>query len=394
MRHRYPPVVSRRARTFLGTGLCVLAAGLAPAAASADVAPPTIVPPADSTGIVNATTSPACAPTVPGNLLWKTCALPDRDAIVDWPSQLTEVWPAPRSFILSRPGLYAIWLGEVRTEIGRPLIWYDVGSGFPVAPASGGYQFPLSGKYAWECLVCSGIERTKLQGTMYVIGPRAIVTAKLISPDNSGTSITYGFDASGSFVTDYTAHSIVEYAFDFQDDGIYDQTSPEPTGTASYAPGPHTIRVRVKDDTGRYGEFPMFLEIPYVRPGNPEPNPIADSGRDKLNPKGVKFSKAKIRLKTVKKIRVTVLRRKGLTVKITGLTKGDRIKARLLKGKKAVATRSTVTSTTSKTVRLKVGRKGKRTLSARPRAKRLIVDVAVEGTDGFTGTSRVGVRVG
>ena len=52
MRHRYPPVVSRRARTFLGTGLCVLAAGLAPAAASADVAPPTIVPPADSTGIV------------------------------------------------------------------------------------------------------------------------------------------------------------------------------------------------------------------------------------------------------------------------------------------------------------------------------------------------------
>jgi hypothetical protein len=224
---------------------------------------------------------------------------------------------------------------------------------------------------------------------MYVIGPRALVKPKLISPDNSGTSISYSFDASGSFVTDYTAHNIVEYAFDFQDDGTYDQISPEPLGTSQFAPGAHTINVRVKDDTGRYGDYPLFLEVPFIRPGNPEPNPIADAGRGTLNPTGVVFPKTNVKLKAVKNIRMSVLRKKGLSVKISGLTKGDGIKAKLLNGKKTVAARSTVTATTTKTVRLRVGRKGKRAL----RKGRLVIDVAVEGTDGFTVTKRVAVRV-
>ena len=376
---------------FLGLALCVTVAGIAPTVATA--AAPVIVPPSDSVGIISATASPACTNGNLGDNSWRTCLLPDHDAVVDWPDQSTNVWPAPRSFILPHPGLFATWLGETRTEVGRPLIWYDVGSGFPVAPASGGYQFPLAGKYAWECLVCSGIERQKLQGTMYVIGPRAILKAKLVSPDNSGSEITYGFDASESFVTDYTPHDIVEYAFDFQDDGVYDQTSPEPTGTATYAPGPHLIRVKVKDDIGREAEYPILLEIPYVRPGNPEPNPIADTGKGTLNPTGVKFSKANIKLKTPKTIKVTVLRRKGLSIKITGLTEGDRIKAKLLKGKKTVASRSASTKTSTKTVRLKLGKKGRRTLSAPPRIKRLVVNVDIAGTDGFTTTKRVAVRL-
>ncbi|HMS61692.1 MAG TPA: PKD domain-containing protein [Solirubrobacteraceae bacterium] len=372
--------------------LCAVVAALAPAAASA--APPVIVPPIDAYGAANATSAP-CGDPVPQDS-WRTCMLPNANAIVDWPDQSTNVWGNRKSFVFSEPGHYATWLGEQRTEIGRPLIWYDVGSGVPPAVPSIGYVFPLAGKYAWECLVCSGVERDKLNGTMYVIGPRPILTWKLVSPDNSGTAITYQFDASGSFVTDFQPYNIVEYAFDFQDDGVYDQTSPEPTGTFTYAPGPHTIKVRVKDDRvpARYAEYPVLLEIPYVRPGNPEPNPIADSGRDKLNPTGVKFSKTKIKLKTLKKIRVTVLNRKGLSVKISGLTKGDRVKAKLLKGKKTIAARSTITATTSKTVRLKVGRKGKRTLKAKPSTKRLVVDVAVEGTDGYTGKARVGVRLG
>ncbi len=40
-------------------------------------------------------------------------------------------------------------------------------------------------------------------------------------------------------------------------------------------------------------------------------------------------------------------------------------------------------------MRLRVGRKGKRAL----RKGRLVIDVAVEGTDGFTITKRVAVRV-
>jgi hypothetical protein len=354
-----------------------------------------IVPPIDAYGAANATSAP-CGDPVPQDG-WRTCQLPNQGAVVDWPDQSTNVWGNRKSFVFTEPGHYATWLGEQRTEIGRPLIWYDVGSGFPPAVPSIGYQFPLAGKYAWECLVCSGVERDKLNGTMYVIGPRAMITPKLVSPDNSGSAITYGFDASASFVTDHQPYNIVEYSFDFQDDGTFDQTSPEPFGTYTYAPGPQQIRVRVKDDhvPARYGEYTLFLEIPYVRPGNPEPNPIADSGKDSLNPTGVKFSKANVKLKASKSIRLSLLRKKGLSVKITGLTKGDRLTVKLLKGKKTIAAKSTVTSATSKTVRLRMGRKGRRTLYAGGVARRLVIDVAVEGTDGFTTNPhpRLGVRL-
>jgi len=392
MARRYPPLVSRHARLFLGLLLAATFAGTAPQVAVASVAAPVIVPTPDSDGIPNATMVPACTPRVPGNVNWTTCLLPDKDASVDWPSTFSEVWPAPRSFILSQPGLYAIWLGETRTEIGRPLIWYDVGSGLPVAPASGPYQFPLAGKYAWECLTCAGVERTKLQGTMYVIGPRATISYKLVSADNSGSNITYGFDASGSFVTDYTPHSIVQYSFDFEDDGVFDQTSPEPTAQAVFAPGPHTVRIRVKDDLGRVGEYPLFFEIPYARPPNPESTVVTDTTLGNIN-SGVKFSTTKIKIAASKKVKAAVLRVRGLSVKISGLTKGDRVKVRLLKGRKSVAAgRGTATGKT-KTVRLRVGPAGKRILAARPRVKRLVIDVGVEGTDGYTATKRVAVRI-
>jgi len=249
-----------------------LAVGVGAGAASANVPSPVIVPSPDSLGVPNATSSPACyrqgGPI--GDNTWLTCLLPELDAVVDWPDQSTNVWPAPRSFILPKPGTFATWLGETQTEIGRPLVWNDVGSGVPIASAGGGYSFPLAGKYAWECLVCSGIERQKLQGTMYVIGPRPMISYKLVSSDNSGTHITYSFDASGSFVTDYTPHQIVEYAFDFQDDGTFDQVTPgDPTGEATYAPGPHTVRINVKDDTGRTATYPLFFEVPVVRAPDP-----------------------------------------------------------------------------------------------------------------------------
>lgn len=359
--------------------------GVGAAPATADVAAPVIVPAPDA--------SQPCGP----SSAWTTCLLPATgQALVDWPADLSGVWPGPRNFILPKPGLGALWLGETRTDAGFPIIWRDVGSGFPVSPASGPYEFPLAGKYFWECSSvdrCVGTVYFKLKGTMYVIGPRAIANYKLVSPDNSGAAVTYQLDASDSFVADYTAHSIIEYAFDFQDDGVYDQVSPEPTAQSTFTPGPHTVRIRVKDDTGRYGEWPMFFEVPYIRPSNPEPNPIADSGAGTLNPTGVKFSAAKVRLTAVKRIRVSVLRRRGLSVKIRGLTKGDSIVARLLKGKKTViASGRGTTLSTTKTVRLRVGRKGARVLRTQF-PTRLVLDVAVAGTDGFTTTKRVAVRV-
>lgn len=227
------------------------------------IAPPLIVPPPDAFGVSNATEAP-CGPPVS----WTTCLLPEAGAVVDWPDQATNVWPAPRSFILPHPGLSAIWLGETRTEIGRPLIWHDVGSGLPVVAASGGFEFPLAGKYAWECLVCAGIERQKLQGTMYVIGPRARATATRSGLPATGAGIPYDVDASGSFVTDQTPYAIVEYAFDFDDDGTYEQIGPSPGATFASAPGQHTVRVRVKDNQApaRYGDTSLVVDVQNAKP--------------------------------------------------------------------------------------------------------------------------------
>lgn len=373
---------------FLSVALTLALMAL-PDAATADVAAPVIVPPPAGNGLPNVGESPACIPKDA-----TPCLLPDLGAVVDWPdANLLTVWPYPRAFILSRPGLSAQFLGELRVENAFPVIWHDIGSGTPVSAANGN-EFPLAGVYSWECFTCGGVIRGKLQGTMYVIGPRAIMKPTLAASDNTGASITYKFDGSGSFVTDYAPHSIREYAFDFDDDGVYDQISPEPTAQASLAPGPHTVRLRVTDDIGRTGEWPLFLEIPYVRPPNPEPNPIANNTSGTGLTTGVKFGAAKVKVSAVKRIRVSALRGRGLKVKVTGLSKGDRVKARLLKGKKSVVAAGSGTSTgATKTVRLRVVGSGKRILKAKPLSKRLVLDVAVEGIDGFQVTKRAAVRV-
>lgn len=415
---RYSSAVSHRARTFLGLVLCVAAAAIA-APASALAGDPVVVPVPDSKGYT-VTQTPACYPLegsgttqADGANPWRNCLLPATNAVVDWPTRPNGTvdpfyWPsAPttgdlrangfrttRSFILEKPGQIATWLGALNTDTGYPLFWYDVGSGIPFALPSTGMQFLLSGKYEWECGVCSGVERQKLQGTMYVLGPRVIVKPKLVSADNSGTAITYAFDASGSFVTDYTpVPSIVEYAFDFEDDGTFDQTSPEPSGTSTFTPGAHTINVRVKDSTGRTADYPLFLEVPFVKAGNPEPNPVADNGPGTLNPTGVKFSKANVKLKAVKSIRISVLNRKGITVKVTGLTKDDRVKVKLLKGKRALASKTATTATSTKTFKLKLNKQGRKRFYAGGIARRLVLNVDVEGADGFTTTQRLGVKV-
>mgnify|MGYP000856158244 CR=1 FL=1 len=57
----------------------------------------------------------------------------------------------------------------------------------------------------------------------------------------------------------------------------------------------------------------------------------------------------------------------------------------------AVGTGSAAGST--KTVRLRVGRSGKRILKSKPKKKRLVLNVAVSGSDGFEVTKRAAVHV-
>lgn len=365
----------------LGGMIAAGVAALAPVAASAGE--PVIVP------------APSYVVPESGLCPWEklVCLLPSRNAIVDWPTaDLTTVWPAPKQYVLPAPGLYALWAGDWRYSY--PLFWHDVGSGTPNA-VSGPWEFPNAGKYSFECATCSGVIRTKLQGTMYVIGPRPIVAYRLVSANNSGTNPTYSIDASESFVTDYEARTIVRYQFDFEDDGTFDQDTPDdPTAQHEFTAGPHTVRVRVTDSVGRSADWPLFFEVPKVTAPNPDYTPLPDNGASPLNPTGVRFSSAKVRLSSPKRVRVAVLRSRGLKVKVSGLTKGDVVRARLLQGKKSVIASGRGTSASNiKTVRLRVGKAGKRILKAMSRPKRLVIDVAVEGTDGFTVTKRLGIRI-
>ena len=183
------------------------------------------------------------------------------------------------------PGLFATWLGETRTEIGRPLIWYDVGSGFPVAPASGGYQFPLAGKYAWECLVCSGIERTKLQGTMYVIGPRVDREVQARLPGQ--LRVIHHVRLRRVRLVRHGLHPAHHRRVRLRLPGRRGLRPVEPRADRHR---PRTRRGRTRSACASRttpagtAEITVFFEVPYVRPGNPEPNPIADTGQGHPQP--------------------------------------------------------------------------------------------------------------
>ncbi len=155
------------------------------------------------------------------------------------------------------------------------------------------------------------------------------------------------------------------------------------------------MRINVKDDLGRTATYPFFFEVPYVRPPNPTVVSPTDTTLGNIN-SGVAFPKVKIKVTAAKKIKISFLRSKGFLIKLSGLTKGDRVTARLLYGKKtSVASRSGTSTSSKKSLRLRVTKTGKRILKRKKkRPKRLVLDVAIRGSsDGFTTKKRVGVRI-
>ena len=372
---------------FLGVMLAAAFAVGAPQIASADIAAPVIVPAPDSLGGPNATSSPACRQiALPSRTTrWRTCLLPDHDAVVDWPDQPSERLARRRgrssspSRACSRPGS-----ARARTEIGRPLIWYDVGSGMPLVAPSIGYEFPLAGKYAWECLVCSASSGTKLQGTMYVIGPRADHHLQAaLRRQLAERNITYGFDASGSFVTDYTPHSIVEYAFDFQDDGIYDQDDarrPDRRGDV-HARARTRCASASRTTSAARPTYPFVFEVPYVRPAEPDPGAVDGHRRLGNINSGVAFPKTKIKVKASKKIKVKVLRSRGPEHQDQRTDQGRPDQGPPAQGQEV---RRRLGQRHDQQQRRRPcgcasARAGKRILKAKPRVKRLVLDVADRG---------------
>lgn len=292
----------------------------------------------------------------------------------------------PKGVALNSGGFITL-IGD--TQVNYPVEWNDLGSGVPrFYGIAGMWTFEVPGVYQYRCACLS-----PATGKVYVVGPRALMTLTRVSPDNTAPPVLFRFDASSSFVTDFTAHQITTYAYDFDNDGTFEQVGPEPIVQASFAPGEHSVRLRVTDELGRTGEGTGNFRVPDTRPPPPTPTALPDPGPTNVV-SGVKFPKANIKFTAAKKVRVAILRRRGLSVRVTGLTVGDRAKARVVFGKKAtVGTGSKVAKSSTTTIRIRVSRSGRKYLKLKKAAVRMKVVVSVSGTDGFSVTKQAALRV-
>lgn len=324
-----------------------------------------------------------------------TSTTPGTNISINWMPYLAE--NAPVKAYAVTPGSFVYMIGDTYQDF--PIIWDDAGSGVPVPRGlnDSSFQFPLAGEYPYRCQpltnnVCGLVGKDR-RSKIWVVGPRPIIKATMVSADNTDPPVLYDLDASGSFVTDFDAHQIVEYSFDFDDDGTFDQTGTEPYARAGLQPGDQYVTLRVKDDIGRVAAVRLKIQVPKARSAAPTPAPADTSLAGTNVVSGVKFPKANVRVKASKRIKVTALKRKGVVIRVTGLTKGDTVRAKLLNGKKTVGTGRKKATSSSLTVRLKVGSSGRRLLKLKKKVTRMVLAVTASGEDGFSVTKRAALRV-
>ena len=371
----------RRSLSLLALCTALATTVLAWAAGSAIAAAPVIIP------VSPESTDPyAVSSTTPGD-----------NGAVRW---LPGPTPAVKGYAIN-PGSSVYFIGDIDTKF--PLVWEDVGSGAPRLGtlAQNGFSFPLAGEYPYHCQYIPSTPNAAgnncfldpRRAKIWVIGPRPILKATAAVPDNITPPVLYNLDASGSFVTDFTAHNIVEYAFDFTGDGTWDQVTPDPYAQVALEPGDQVVTLRVRDDAGRVATNSTLVQVPKARPAQPTP-PVADTSLAGTNIiSGVPFPKANVRFTARKRIKVSALRRSGVTIRVSGLTKGDTVNARLLDGKKTVAAGRGKARASKLSIRLKVGKKGRKLLKLRKQVTRMILSVTASGSDGFTVTKRAALRV-
>lgn len=371
----------RRSLSLLALCTALATTVLAWAAGSAIAAAPVIIP------VSPESTDPyAVSSTTPGD-----------NGAVPW---LPGPTPAVKGYAIN-PGSSVYFIGDIDTKF--PLVWEDVGSGAPRLGtlAQNGFSFPLAGEYPYHCQYIPSTPNAAgnncfldpRRAKIWVIGPRPILKATAAVPDNTTPPVLYNLDASGSFVTDFTAHNIVEYAFDFNSDGAWDQVSPDPYAQVALEPGDQVLTLRVRDDTGRVATSSSLVQVPKARPALATPPPADTSLAGTNVITGVPFPKANVRFSAKKRIKVTALRRNGVIVKVSGLTKGDTVSVRLLDGKKTlIAGRGKARSSTL-SIRLKAGKRGRRLLKVKKKVTRMVLSVTASGEDGFTVTKRAALRV-
>ena len=84
-------------------------------------------------------------------------------------------------------------------------------------------------------------------GSLSPIATRAVRAVLATSPVSGTAPLTVNFNAAGS----QAVAGIASYAFDFNGDGVFDQTGTAPTASFAYAkPGRYKVTLRVTDTEG------------------------------------------------------------------------------------------------------------------------------------------------
>lgn len=139
------------------------------------------------------------------------------------------------------------------------------------------YRSP-GGRLYCAIAVADGAAATVSALSVRTINPANVApTASLLADINSGDApLQVGFDASASSDSDGT---IIEYAWDWDDDGLYDGISDQPSATHTFTvAGDWTVRLRVTDE--QFGRDSAMVAISVNVPGNQLPS--ASFAPDKL----------------------------------------------------------------------------------------------------------------
>ena len=404
MTNRYPSFVARALRIAVLTALAVLCSAQLAAAQE-----PIVIP---------VVTTPEPTNPIPAGK-FQTMQPPELDERGLWYPEVGDGLRFPKQYAAIKVNGYISLLGNWTQWTP---IWDDVGSGKPISLGSIGsrWQFPLPGKYTYHCDCPLGVRG---EGDVYVVGPRPRVTPLLTSPDNR-PPVSYTLDASASSVTDWEPWHITRYDCDLNAtstasaDGIYDTTAPDQSGPESSAPisfsepGVFSVGLRVWDDHKkdgttdpeiRYTELPLDVIVPKRVTEITVKPPVDELQKPKTDDSFKRsFSTAKIKLKTRSKVSMSVLRKKGLTVKVTGLRVGDVLtpsvtKGKLIKGRKArkvTSPRAKRASTSTVTLKIRFSKKAASVLRSKPKAKTMRLAILVEGTDGFSKTYAKNIKIG
>ena len=270
------------------------------------------------------------------------------------------------------------WAGTLPT--------FDATSGF--SPLGiGVYGFQEAGAYVFHATPAK-----QYSGTLYVVGPRAMLDAAFVTAADG--PYVYNLDASGSYVVDFAASSILSYAFDTDGDGTFDRVGTSPTTQIALAtPGEYPIGVRVTDDQGRTDDQTLNLHIPRPTAAPPAAPAPVDPGPG-VTQSGPVLTSRSVTILIGSSARRSLIRKNGLAIRVRRLQAGDTARVVLRAGKKRLTLKrfAGTGGNPLRLMRVRLSSSAARYVT-RKRPKSVLVSVTVTGTDGLRQTKRKAVRL-